>query len=41
MVILVPWLAIAVVPGLLSVPKFPGYIGTALMRGKDPFAPHT
>lgn len=38
MVILVPWKPVALVLGLLSVLILVTYFGSALMRGKDPFA---
>lgn len=41
MVILVPWKPIALVLGLLSGLILVGYFGSALMRGKDPFAVST
>ena len=41
MVILVPWKPIALVLGLLSALILVSYFGSALMRGKDPFAVST
>ena len=41
MVILVPWKPVALVLGLLSVLILVSYFGSALMRGKDPFAVST
>ena len=41
MVILVPWKPIAFVLGLLSALVLVSYFGSALMRGKDPFAVST
>ena len=41
MVILVPWKPVALVLGLLSALILVSYFGSALMRGKDPFAVST
>jgi hypothetical protein len=41
MVILVPWKPVALVLGLLSALILVSYFGSALMRGKDPFAANT
>ncbi|HVW79040.1 MAG TPA: hypothetical protein VHB45_15605 [Alloacidobacterium sp.] len=41
MVVLVPWKPIALVLGLLSALILVSYFGSALMRGKDPFAVST
>jgi hypothetical protein len=41
MVILIPWKPVALVLGLLSVLILVGYFGSALIRGKDPFAVST
>jgi hypothetical protein len=41
MVILVPWKPIALVLGLLSALILVTYFGSALARGKDPFAVST
>jgi hypothetical protein len=38
MVILVPWKPVALVLGLLSALLLVSYFGSALIRGKDPFA---
>ncbi|KAA6459578.1 hypothetical protein DYQ86_15775 [Acidobacteria bacterium AB60] len=41
MVILVPWKPVALVLGLLSALILVSYFGSALTRGKDPFAVST
>ena len=41
MVVLVPWKPVALVLGLLSALILVSYFGSALMRGKDPFAVST
>jgi len=38
MVMLVPWKPVALVLGLLSALILVSYFGSALVRGKDPFA---
>lgn len=41
MVVLVPWKPVALVLGLLSALVLVSYFGSALLRGKDPFAVST
>jgi hypothetical protein len=41
MVILVPWKPVALVLGVLAALILVGYFGSALVRGKDPFAVST
>jgi hypothetical protein len=41
MLILIPWKPVVLAWGLLSGLLLLGYIGTWLMEGKNPFAPHT
>lgn len=40
MLILVPWKPVAIVFGLLAVLMLLSYYGSALIEGKNPFAPY-
>jgi len=41
MLILIPWKPVVIIWLLLSAMVWCGYVGSSLMKGKNPFAPYT